>query len=151
MPRNTGQKAQTAEVRNYNWRSANTLVPAAIMALVAVILLAGAFALGHHAERWDMRPAPLNHKMSAMLPPPSFGGQHRFGSLLNSDSRAAGVVTAVNGDKFTVASNGATKDVTTNSSTQYEGGDSVKVNDTVLVTGATSGGQFTADRILINP
>lgn len=64
--------------------------------------------------------------------------------------RIRGVVTAVSGDTFTVAGNGATNSVKTDSSTEYIGGDSVKVNDTVLVLGTTSESTFTASKVYIN-
>jgi hypothetical protein len=61
-----------------------------------------------------------------------------------------GVVTAVNSDGFTVAGNGTTKTVKTNGSTIYNtAGNTVAVNDTVSVTGVTSGDTFTATRVMV--
>ena len=76
-----------------------------------------------------------------------------FGSkaTLNGESRARGVVTAVNGSSFTLAGNGATTNVTTNSSTQYRDGNTVKQNDTVVVLGTESNGSLTATQVTINP
>ncbi len=62
-----------------------------------------------------------------------------------------GVVTAVNGSNFTLASHGATTKVVTNGSTQYQNGNQVKQNDSVVVTGTLSGSTLTATHITINP
>ncbi len=87
-------------------------------------------------------------------------GQHfvtggRFGDgssgLMSGQNHTMGVVTAVNGSGFTIAGNGSTTQVTTDSSTQYHNGDQVKQNDTVLVSGTTSNGTLSATNIVINP
>jgi hypothetical protein len=63
----------------------------------------------------------------------------------------SGVVTAVNGSTLTVAGDGSTSSVDTTSSTSYTNAPSAVVNDTVIATGSTSGGTFTATRIIVNP
>lgn len=74
-----------------------------------------------------------------------------MGDNLASDStRVTGVVTAIDGTTLTVAGGGVTKKVTTNDSTSYFGAaQPVKVNDTVMITGTTSGDTFAAGRIVI--
>lgn len=62
-----------------------------------------------------------------------------------------GVVTAKNGNLITVIGNGTTNNVTTNSSTQYIGGNSVAINDTVIVVGEYNNNTFIAQTIEINP
>lgn len=75
------------------------------------------------------------------------GGQ----TNVNTGDRVTGVVTAVDGSSFTLAGFGSTTNVTTNSSTQYQGGNTVKVNDTVAAIGTTSNGILTATQVSINP
>lgn len=148
MPNNLDKEEKPTQVKSYNWHSHHGVAAAVVIVIVGLILLAGAFAAGAHARRWDSRPALMGQKR--VIGARGFGS--RFGGgTFNTTDQVSGVVTAVNGSTFTVASNGATKDVITNSSTQYEGGDSVKVNDSVLVQGSTSNNQFTADTVVINP
>lgn len=79
------------------------------------------------------------------------GGMMGDRDTISSDStRVSGVVTAINGSTLTVAGNGTTKQVTTNDSTTYYGAaQPVKVNDSIMITGTTSGDTFTAGRIVI--
>lgn len=79
------------------------------------------------------------------------GGGVGAGTISNGQSRARGVVTSVNGSDFTLAGNGSTTNVTTNSSTQYQDGNQVKQNDTVIVFGTTANNTLTATNIVINP
>lgn len=79
------------------------------------------------------------------------GGGFGSNGTVNGQSRDEGVVTSVSGNNFTLAGNGATTNVATNSSTQYQGGNSVKQNDTVVVFGTESNGTLTATQIVINP
>jgi uncharacterized Zn-binding protein involved in type VI secretion len=76
--------------------------------------------------------------------------RHTQPPLSTGATRVSGVVTAVNGDSFTVAGNGTTKTVTTNGSTVYNtSGNKVAVNDSVTVTGVISGDTFTATRVMV--
>jgi hypothetical protein len=75
------------------------------------------------------------------------GGSSRF----DSADATQGTVTSVSGDSFTLAGHGSTTQVKTSSSTQYKGGNQVKVNDTVIAFGATTDGTLDATRIVINP
>jgi hypothetical protein len=75
-----------------------------------------------------------------------FGGQNS-----QNQDRIQGVVTNVSGSTLTVAGDGTTNAVQINSSTQYSGGNSAAVDDTVIVSGTTSNGAFTASKIDINP
>lgn len=78
----------------------------------------------------------------------SFNG---YEIVSNNRNSVSGVVTNVSSSSFTVAGNGSTQQVTTNSSTQYQGGNQVKVNDTIIAYGTTSNGTLTATQIVINP
>ncbi|MEI6237107.1 MAG: DUF5666 domain-containing protein [Candidatus Saccharibacteria bacterium] len=60
-----------------------------------------------------------------------------------------GVVTTINGQSFTIAGNGTTNTVQTNSSTQYSGSTKVSVNDSVTVSGSTNNSVFTATQVVI--
>ena len=111
-----------------------------------------AFAIGFGSWRWHSNQLGLES-----------GGRfgrfmtHRMGwgdndsVLSSSQDRVSGTVTAVNGSTFTVAGNGSSYQVQTNSSTQYQNGNSVKVNDTVIALGTTNNGVLTATQVAINP
>lgn len=153
MPRNN-QDPEVSQTKVHpvhnHWHSSNTPLLITIAVLLALILLGGAFAAGRRSSNyWNAGPMTMRD-VRMHVGAPDFG-LHRTGSFLNTSDRIVGVVTAVNGSHFTVASNGSTKDVQTNSSTSYSGGSKVAVNDTVAVFGANSNGQFTADAIVINP
>src|SRR5665213_602853 len=78
------------------------------------------------------------------------GGFMQAGNFNGSNqNRITGTVTAVNGSTFTIAGGGSTNEVTTNSSTQYQGGAQPKVNDTVVVLGTINSGTFTATEVVI--
>ena len=76
-----------------------------------------------------------------------FGG----GTSPSGQTRVNGVVTAVSGSDFTIAGNGTTTNVTTDSSTQYQNGSTVKQNDSVLIFGTQSNGTIAASQIIVNP
>ena len=79
----------------------------------------------------------------------AFGGG-MMGGTTNNSTMVSGVVTAIDGATLTVAGNGTTKAVTTNDTTEYFGAaQPVKVNDSVRITGTTSGDAFTATRVMI--
>ena len=78
-------------------------------------------------------------------------GGYGAGTSANGQTRQSGVATVVSGNSFTLAGNGATTKVTTSSSTQYQGGDQVKANDTVIVWGNLSSDTLSATQIVINP
>jgi hypothetical protein len=83
----------------------------------------------------------------------SDGPRHSFrsGFTSNNESRLEGVVTKVDGSTITIAGGGKTNTLTVSSSTQYSGGSSAAVNDTVVATGTTNNGTFTATSVLVNP
>lgn len=125
----------------------NLLIAGGVVVGVIVVFMAGV-ALDHASLR-RQRGELLGQRFGT-------GIMHRGGRMgrqgvKNNENRLRGVVTGVNGDSFTLAGNGATNTVTTNSSTQYTNGSKVAVNDTVLVVGTTNNGTFTASRIVINP
>lgn len=130
------------------------LYGAAAVIVLALVFLAGAAAANHRKGYAVFRTGgPLGAPAEA-----GFGLRHRtMGAFdsnsvpVNGQSRLNGVVTSVNGNNFTVAGNGATTNVTTNSSTTYQDGNQVKQNDSVVVFGTTSNGTLTATRIIINP
>ena len=121
--------------------------------VLILVFMFGAAAQRHHSSR-EFMVTGGGFKTSFIGP----GRMHEQGfgfggdtQTANGESRLNGVVTSVSGANFTVAGNGATNNVTTNSSTQYQGGNQVKQNDTVIVRGTSSNGTITATQIVINP
>lgn len=127
-----------------------------LAALLAVILV---FMFGVAAGQVHRDDGPVSIEKGAML-----GGGQQFGvrrtyggfgtgsgGTLNSQTVIHGVVTSVSGSNFTIAGNGATTSVTTDSSTQYQNGNQVKQNDSVIVSGTSSSGTITATHVAINP
>ena len=142
--------------RNYFSTSNQKGVLYGLLAFVVLLIVfaAGAAAANHH--RAVFRTASFVGGPGTASAGPMRGGHERgfmTSGNFNTDgqSRVMGVVTSVNGSGFTVAGNGSTTNVTTNSSTQYQGGNSVKQNDTVLVRGTSSSGNITAAQVVINP
>jgi hypothetical protein len=129
--------------------SRNWLVPALL--IVIILLLIGMIAHGRTDRLSRIDGKGFGGGFSTMRGPER--GFMRAGGKVGGSNQAQlrGVVTAVNGSTFTIAGGGATNDVTTNSSTQYQGGSQPKVNDSVLVSGTTNGGTFTATEVVINP
>lgn len=122
-----------------------------IIGAAAIVALVMVFGVGLGAGRmsWRMQDRPgikMMDRRGGMMP--SGWGQ---GGISSNQARLSGVVTAVNGSSFTLAGGGVTNSVTTNSSTQWDGADSVKVNDSALVFGTTSNGTFTATQVVVNP
>jgi hypothetical protein len=118
--------------------------------ILLVVFMAGVGAANHHNRM--VRPSGA---MAGGFSKRIFGGERGFradgGQLSNVGNSTRGVVTAVNGASFTLAGNGATTNVTTNSSTQYQDGNTVKQNDTVIVFGTTTNNTLTATQVIINP
>lgn len=117
--------------------------PLAFTALLVLflLLLGGAFAVGHHAWRTNgYLEAPRLSGYSQMEP--RSGGLHggMFWSsedTSTSNTRVSGVVTSVNGDTITVAGNGTTTKVTVSDNTTYTGSsEPAKINDTIIAIGA---------------
>lgn len=144
----------TAQTDNPRWYSTAParrgwwiVISSVVILILAAAALAAAAAYrvsggGHGASR----PLGIERRIIA-------GGLSGLqkGAAANGQTRKLGVVTAVNGSNFTLAANGKTTQVTTSSSTQYRGGSQVKVDDTVIATGNTSGGTLDASRVNINP
>jgi hypothetical protein len=78
-------------------------------------------------------------------------GEIGASTMMDNDTHHSGVVTAVSGANFTIAGNGASTSVTTSSSTEYQGGNTVKANDSVIVEGTKTGDTIAATRVIINP
>ena len=118
-----------------------------LIALMVVVGVAGR----HERVMQGMRPGGFHRGLSTGTRPRRFmmGGNGQ--GTVNSANQVSGVVTAVNGSSFTLAGFGSTTNVTTDSSTQYQGGNTVKVNDTVVALGTTTGGTLTATEVSINP
>jgi hypothetical protein len=115
--------------------------------LAAIIIILLIMVVAEHG-RHENRQANLTGSHGFMHRGNAFIGKRGFG---DNQNRLHGTVTAVNGSGFTVAGNGAVTQVQTSSSTQYHGGNQVKVNDTVVASGTTSDGSFQATDIVINP
>jgi hypothetical protein len=122
-----------------------------ILIIVILIILFGLFASwagwrydrnGHLGFNGDMR-----RPYGQMTPGYSSGSN----GIYNNEIRLQGVVTAVNGTEFTVAGNGSSNTVQTDSTTQYQNGSGVAVNDSVIVYGTINNGMFTAKTVVINP
>ncbi len=131
----------------FNWKTPK-------VAALAAVALAGVFAIGAVAgQSHRLAGIHLAGRVGIMGP-----GMMEYQRPVSADrewyanqNRIEGVVTAVNGSILTIAGNGATNDVTTNSSTRYIGSSQPKVDDTVVVDGTISGGTFTATQIVVNP
>jgi hypothetical protein len=126
-----------------NWLVGGVLV-------ILVLLLVGALAHGRNERPGRFGKNFGGYGMMQRQGRGFMGAGGNFGGTTNQN-RITGTVTAVNGSTFTVAGGGSTNDVTTNSSTQYQGGAQPKVNDTVVVFGTTNNGTFTATQVVINP
>lgn len=123
-----------------------------VIGAAGIVVLVLVFAAGYStAQRKNNRRSPVGSMIGS-----SYGYSRRFGRGfgghfdMNSANRVSGVVTSVNGNNFTIAGNGSTATVVTNNSTQYTGGNQVKVNDSVLVFGTSNNGTFTATQVIIN-
>lgn len=140
-------KAAESKTKNYYYHKP-WLVPALIAVVVIVIIGAAVSWVAFRAGRFG----PYSFRGVTMHKYISEGA--RGGMLVgpnNNQIRLQGVVTNVSGNTFTIAGDGSTNTVQTSSSTQYQNGSQVKVDDTVLVYGTTSSSAFTADTVVINP
>jgi len=128
------------------------LYGALTVVILILVFMFGAAAERHHNSR-ELMVTGGGFKTNFIGPGGARERGFRFDGpqTANGENRTTGVVTSVNGDNFTVAGNGATTNVTTNSSTQYQGGNQVKQNDTVIVRGTSSNGTITATEVAINP
>src|SRR5690349_19499667 len=95
-----------------------------LAAILAVVLI---FLAGMAADRVNNPHRPMMAKFAGGFSRfGGMGGRRGFGGGFSSNqNRISGVVTSVNGDNFTVAGNGSTNTVVTNSSTQYSNGSKV--------------------------
>lgn len=114
--------------------------------VLAIVFMAGV-GIANHRGFNNVGPG----KRFGMAMGPRRNGIFRQGIGASQGNRISGVVTSVNGGDFTIAGNGSTTNVTTSSSTQYQNGNSVKQNDTVVVFGTTTNGTITATEVAINP
>lgn len=119
--------------------------------ILAAFLIAGFILFGVAAVHVVKRTQAVLARpgRASMMQPYGAGGYVR--NPASNGSIVEGVVTAANTAALTVAGNGTTSTVSTTSSTQYQGGSQAAVNDTVIVTGTTTNGTFTATKIVINP
>jgi hypothetical protein len=130
--------------------------PGWLYGLVGLVVLILVFMAG--AGIANHRHGDMGFKSSGVARAPGgFGGGRRFGGAgqgtvtINGQTRTSGVVASVNGSSFTLAGHGSATNVTTSGSTQYQGGNQVKQNDSVTVFGTTSNGTLSATQIVINP
>jgi len=139
----------SAGYRHYHYKK-SWLVPVLVV-IIVILLVAGIFGwASNHRGRFG--PAGGFGSVQARRGFAA-GGLYGVGSGGNAanQNRLQGVVTAVNGSSFTLAGNGTTNTVQTNGSTQYQNGNAVAVNDTVIVFGSVSNSTFTASQVVINP
>jgi len=143
------------EPKTDSWHESNYHRNGLLIAVVGALVLLLVFVLGIGIGNWrHERVVSYGPGFNMVGVPGRHMGGGYFGAdggVLNGSNRASGTVTAVNGSSFTLAGYGSTTNVQTNSSTQYEGGNSVKVNDTVTAFGTTSNGTLTATLVVINP
>jgi hypothetical protein len=123
--------------------------------IVILVFLAGAGVASHRHQDMVFKTGGF-----AGMPGGGYSFEHHgfggggFGSgttSANGQTVSRGVVTSVNGTDFTIAGNGGTTNVTTDSSTQYQNGSQVKQNDSVVIWGTQKSGTITASRVVINP
>jgi hypothetical protein len=143
----TDKKVEKQSHYNFSGTRRNWLVPALIV--VIVLLLAGLVG-GHWHERQGFGGVSGPGGRSMMHRERGFLNRGSLNSNSNQN-QLSGTVTAVDGSTFTIAGNGASNQVQTSGTTQYQGGNQVKVNDTVIVLGTTSNGTFQATEVVINP
>jgi hypothetical protein len=139
----TAPTVVTPKQRSPLWYVLGTLV-----AVVFIILLAGAFRQAHdrqEAARTFDRSSSFGLDDRRMMR----GGMMNDRDDISDTTHVSGVVTSIDGSIITVAGNGSSKKVTINDKTEYFGAaQPVKVNDSVQIKGTTSGETFTATRIL---
>jgi hypothetical protein len=128
-----------------NWRNPWVIL-ASILVLVFIVFGLTAHLAGKFGPQMYVRTSAGR----AAVPGPWGPARPRVVTSNASGSEVQGVITAIDGNKLTVAGNGTTSTVYTSSSTQYIGGSNVVVNDTVDVSGTTSADTFTASSISIN-
>jgi len=144
-PRTAPMAKPRAKSRDITINS-TTLITYGVTAVVALLVGTGlGFILGKNTRTDDasngtMRLSPTNSTDGIR----QNGFSPRGYSQSEQTSRLTGVVTAVNGSVLTVAGGGNTYTVTTNSSTQWAGGSSAAVNDTVVIEFSGSGNDLTA-------
>jgi hypothetical protein len=129
------------------WVNTRNILIAIIVALVLLVVFLGGVAASNLDDDFGRR-ATVHSGMR-------FNHDSQRGGLRDilgkNQGVVTGVVTAVNGNIFTLAGDGTTTQVTLSSSTQYNGASSVKINDTVVAVGTKNGDTFQANRIAVNP
>jgi hypothetical protein len=125
-----------------------------LLVLGGIVVLLVVFAIGMSAGRFNNGRFGMHGKggrSGGFMMMQGRSGAGTSGRVGNSQDRITGTVTAVNGSNFTVAGHGSSYQVQTNSSTQYQNGSTVKVNDTIVAFGTTNSGTLTATLVAINP
>jgi hypothetical protein len=115
--------APSEVVQNNRSRGSSTL--AWVLGIIAVFVVLGMFATMFGVAAFN-RNHFGNRADEGIMSMGSFGGRRHFvgwGTISTNQVAISGVVTAVNGQNFTVAGNGTTNNVQTNSNTQYSGAD----------------------------
>jgi hypothetical protein len=130
----------------------HTLLIVSVGLALVVVLFVG---IGLGAWGRNQRAVMRSVSIAGGFPGPkvvsSYVGGAGVGPVVNSADSVSGTVTTLNGSSFTVAGYGSSTNVQTDSSTQYRYGDSVKVDDTVVVYGTTNNGTLSASLVSINP
>lgn len=136
----------TAPVRRGWWLALGSVI--ILILAVAALAAAAAYRVSSGNGQGPLRAFGVESRLKSG----ELGGLSQSSSSApNGETRKTGVITAVSGDSFTLAGNGTTTQVTTSSSTQYRGGNQVKVDDTVVVRGTISNDTMAASRISIIP
>lgn len=140
------KKAEENDQNNSGSKSG--LILAAILAIVVIFLLG---ALVDHTVNYNR-----NHRAAVITAGFVGGGGMGFRqrefigqAVTTNQIEVGGVVTAVNGQSFTLAGNGTTNTVQTNSSTQFVGASKVSVNDSVVAVGTTNNDTFMATQVVV--
>lgn len=126
-----------------------------LAALAALIVLFLVFMFGIAAGRFSY--GGFGGRTHGFIGGAMVGHERRLGRMMadgavtDSQDRVIGTVTAVNGSDLTVAAGGSSYTVQTSSSTQWQNGNTAKVNDTVVAYGTTNNGVLTATQVVINP
>jgi hypothetical protein len=122
--------------------------------ILIIVFAAGVGAANHHQQQQMLnKPSGFGIRFVGDRPFGRPGGFDNSDGITtsNGQTRTAGVVTNVNGSSFTLAGHGATINVMTSTSTEYQGGNQVKQNDSVIVLGSNNNGTINATQVVINP
>ena len=142
------------DAKNDKTQTPNRMPGSWLLVLGGIVLLLVVFVIGMSAGRFNDGRFDMHGeggRSGGFMMMQGRSGADMGGRIGNSQDRVSGTVTAVNGSNFTVAGHGSSYQVQTNSSTQYQNGSAVKVNDTIVAFGTTNSGTLAATLVTINP